>query len=410
MFIKTPKQCEAIDVLSSNLTTLLEGGSRSGKSAIIIYAMLARALKYPGSMHLMARLHLSHAKVSLWMNTVPYILDSLGLKGKVKINNSDFYMDIGIEDKISRIWCAGLDDGERMEKILGTEFATIFINEASQISFNHYEILKTRLNAPKGVMPRFWLDQNPGSMSHFTYKVFHDRKFPDGSPVPANDYGVLKMNPTDNKENLNESYITMLEGLSGSKRRRFLEGCYGTDDIGALWKREWIRYKKPPETLVRVVIAVDPSGTVDGDEVGIIAIGKDAENKLYVLGDYSMNGTPQQWATEVKRVYDLHAADVVVAEKNYGGDMVASTITGMGSFNINCELVNASRGKAIRAEPISAMYERGEVFHSHIMIELEDELCQWKSSDKESPNHLDSLVWGATALTEDISNSNLDYV
>ena len=122
-----------------------------------------------------------------------------------------------------------------------------------------------------------------------------------------------------------------------------------------------------------------------------------------------MNGTPREWSDEVRRVYDLHQCDCCVAEKNYGGDMVESTITGMGASNINCELVNASRGKAIRAEPISAMYERGEIFHSYEMMELEDELCSWKQGD-ESPNHLDSLVWGATALTEDITGSNLDYV
>lgn len=409
MFEKTLAQQKAIDVMSEYTTTMLEGGSRSGKSVILVYGIIVRALKYPGSQHLMARLRLSHAKISLWMNTVPFMLNAIGIKNKVTMNNSDFFIELIVNNQTSRIWCAGLDDKERTEKILGNEYATIFVNEASQISFNTYEVLKTRLNAPVGVPPRFWLDQNPPSKRHWTYKLFHERVLPDGRPVEKNDYGCVRLNPADNKKHLNEAYINILEGLSGAKRARFLLGEYGTDDIGALWKRDWIKYKKPPQELLRVVIGVDPSGSVNGDAVGIVAAGIDSESQVYVLGDYSINGTPEEWSSEVKRAYDLHSADAVIAEKNYGGDMVEAVINGMGTSNMNVELVTASRGKAIRAEPISAMYSRGEVYHAYEMTDLEDEYCTWRQGDA-SPNHLDAAVWAITSLTEEGGCGELNYV
>jgi phage terminase large subunit-like protein len=217
------------------------------------------------------------------------------------------------------------------------------------------------------------------------------------------------MNPTDNKTNLNDSYIQMLEGLSGAKRRRFLLGEYGTEDNGSMWRREWFRYAKPPQTLKRVCVGVDPSGSVNGDAVGIVVAGIDNDNKYYILGDYSMHGTPEEWGNEIARVYELHQADIVFAERNFGGDMVASVITNMSTRNVNTELVTASRGKAVRAEPISAMYERSEVFHSFPMTELEDELCCWKPGDADSPNILDACVWALTGLSEERGGS-LDYV
>ena len=406
-FTKTPKQIQLLDLISNNTTTLAEGGGRSGKTAGFIYAMVVRAAHYPNTWHLAVRLRASHAKMSLWNKTIPDVLRWTGLKDKVSTNKQEMTVTFPHGNKgDSKIIVAGLDDKDRVEKVLGNEYATIFINEASQIVYDSYEMLGTRLNA-KGVPLRVLIDYNPPSTQHWGYKIFHKRKFPDGREVPKDDYAVIKMNPSDNIQNISEQYIKYLETLSISKRKRFLMGEYGTDE-GSLWKREWINYKKQALELVRVVVGVDPSGSVEGDEIGIIVVAQGNDNKKYVLADYSLHGTPQEWSSEVIAAYDKYQADCIVAEKNYGGDMVEATITQMGTRNVNVELVTATRGKVVRAEPISAMYERGEVFHVEPLMELEDELCTWKPlEDKKSPNRLDALVWALTNLS---SEGSLDYV
>lgn len=405
---KQPKQIQATDLISKNTTTLLEGGARSGKTFIIIYAMIVRAFHYPNTWHLSARLRFNHIKSSLWMKTIPDVLKICDLEKYVNYNHSDFFIEFPNK---SRLLCAGLDDKDRVEKILGNEYATIFLNEASQISFESYEIVRTRLNPPRDVPPRLLIDYNPPSLNHWGYGVFHKRVYPDGRPVPDNDFGVLRMNPADNIENLSQDYIKGLENLTGNKRKRFLDGEYTTEE-GSLWKRAWIKYKKPDNVqLVRVVIGVDPSGSKDGDEIGIIAAGRGDNGFYYVLGDYSLHGTPKEWADEVLHAYKNKNADVVTAEKNYGGEMVEATITQMGTRNVNVNLVNATRGKVVRAEPISALYEQGLVYHTDEFTALEDELCTTRFEDLEkSPNRLDALVWALTELCENNFDFNVRVV
>jgi phage terminase large subunit-like protein len=147
--------------------------------------------------------------------------------------------------------------------------------------------------------------------------------FLDGRAVPADDYKWLKMNPMDTPH-VSEQYLKLLEQMSAGKRKRFLEGEYSTDG-GALWKRAWITYAGEQVRCERVVVGVDPSGTVGGDEIGIVVVGRIGVEYL-VLDDYSLHGTPGQWAGEVGAAYEKWQADMVVAERNYGGDMVASTI------------------------------------------------------------------------------------
>lgn len=395
MFKITEKQEQAAKLIAKCEKTLLEGGARSGKTILILLALFARALKYANTWHLAVRLRFSHAKIALWQQTLPEAMRFKGMSNKVKLNHTDYYASF---PNGSRLYVGGLDDKDRVEKILGTEWASIFVNEASQVSFDSIETLMTRLNPPQGVPLRFIFDYNPPSKKHWGYKIFHDRQFPDGRPVPENDYGHIRINPIDNIQNLAKTYIPQLEQLSGRKKQRFLYGEYG-DEEGALWKRAWFKYKRAPASLERVVVGVDPSGSKTGDEIGIIVVGRDAEGILYVLGDYTLHGTPNEWGNEVEAAYNHHKADVTAAEKNYGGDMVESTITQFGKRNINVKQVVATRGKAVRAEPVSALYEKGLVYHVEEFPELEDELCTTRFEDlTKSPNRLDALVWAITEL------------
>lgn len=177
---------------------------------------------------------------------------------------------------------------------------------------------------------------------------------------------------------------------------------------GALWHRrttmigtqrvlglEDNRVFEFPE-LIRVVVGVDPSGSANGDACGIIGAGVARNNHHYTLEDNSIQGSPDMWAREACKTYHKLKADVMVAEKNYGGEMVEKVIRDTDP-TVNVKLVSATRGKAIRAEPISALTERGEDHLVGNFPALEDELCLWVQGDK-SPNRLDAKVWADTEL------------
>jgi len=175
------------------------------------------------------------------------------------------------------------------------------------------------------------------------------------------------------------------------------------DDPRALWKRDLIQHVTRFPDLARVVVGVDPPGSEDGAECGIVVAGSCLQGDdlhLYVLGDYSLQGSPARWAGEVVSAYSRHSADRVVGERNYGGDMVESTIRSVeGGKAVAYKDVIASRGKAIRAEPVVAQYERGRVQHVGAFAALEDECCNWvPGMSKWSPNRIDALVWACTDL------------
>lgn len=172
---------------------------------------------------------------------------------------------------------------------------------------------------------------------------------------------------------------------------------------GALWKRAHIeagRVSKAPQ-LARIVIGVDPSATSTGDEAGIVAAGIATIDKVrhgFVLGDASMQGSPAQWAGAAVRAFGTWQADRIVAEVNNGGEMVELTIrTVDGGRDLPVTMVHASRGKATRAEPVAALYERGLVHHVGALSKLEDEMCLW-SPGAASPNRMDAAVWALTEL------------
>lgn len=392
---KTDKQIQAIKLLKKNKTACLFGGSRSGKTFIALFAVVLRAINYLCTRHLVIRFRFSHAKQSICYDSMPDVLKALNVDTRVVLNKSDWFYEF---PNGSTIWIGGLDDKERTEKILGNEFASIYLNEASQVSYDSHEMLTTRLNPPVGIKPLYIIDYNPPCKTHWGYSIFELRKFPDGRPVPDNDYAKLKMNPHDNRDNLSDDYIEdTLANLSAAKRKRFLDGDYG-DDIGTLWRREWIRYQQQPDDLQRVVVGVDPTGSAGGDECGIVVSASDGV-EYYVLDDYSLHGTPSEWAQAVGAAYTKYKADAIVAEANYGGDMVKSTIkTSVPGANV--KLVSATRGKVVRAEPISALYEQGKVWHTDVMQELEDELCMYDPATSASPNRMDALVWAITELSE----------
>ena len=216
---------------------------------------------------------------------------------------------------------------------------------------------------------------------------------------------VVRGTTYDNRANLAPAFFDdIIRKYEGTRvGRQELNAEILDDNPGALWKREWIdaaRTNDPPD-FARIVVAVDPSGSKDGDAVGITVqgsarIGKDWH--FYLLEDCSLHGTPKEWGDAVVAAYNKWGADLIVAESNFGGDMVTNTIqTVEGGRSVRVKLVHASRGKAVRAEPISAVYEQGRGHHVGTFPALEDQICQWEPG-MPSPNRMDALVWGGTEL------------
>ena len=158
----------------------------------------------------------------------------------------------------------------------------------------------------------------------------------------------------------------------------------------------------PP--LIRIVVAMDPATTSnpDSDEWGIIAAGQDGRDPahFYVLADESGIYTPDEAAKQAVRLYHRLAADRLVGEANNGGDMIEALVRQQDA-NVAYKKVTASRGKALRAEPVSALYEQHRVHHHGMFAKLEDQMTTWNpKTDKESPDRLDGAVWAMTELAE----------
>lgn len=205
----------------------------------------------------------------------------------------------------------------------------------------------------------------------------------------------------ENRANLSGGFFDyVIKKYEGTRLgRQELNAELLTDAPGALWKREQIdasRVLKAPE-LDYIVVGVDPSASSNGDEAGIITAGRKGED-YYTLADDSLQGSPDAWARAVVTAYHRHKANLIVAEKNNGGEMVEAVIKQVDN-TVPVKLVHASRGKATRAEPVAAIGEQGRDHHVGAFPALEDELCLWMPGDA-SPNRLDAKVWAITELLD----------
>lgn len=405
-FSKTAKQVEATKLLIRFMFVLLFGGSRSGKTFLILRAIIIRACQFR-SRHVILRLHFNHLKAAVVYDTLPKLmsmcfpnlpsLDSM-------LNKSDWFMEL---PNGSQIWFGGLDDKIRTEKILGTEYSTIYFNESSQISFDGFLMGLTRLAEVSGLKLRCFLDCNPPGKKHWLYRIF----FKGEDPVSGEKinhfkklYGQMRLNPIDNEDNLSADYFTILDGFPKKQKARFRDGLFGDDTEGALWDEVMIAltHSREPGEIVETVVAVDPSTTnnIGSDECGIVVCSKDDLGQGIVEADYSRKTSVQKWATIAVNAYHDHEANVIVAEVNQGGDLVAAAIHNVDP-HVKVITVHASKSKKARAEPVSQLYEEEQknIIHYEGLTSLEDELTSWVPNETtESPNRLDALVWGMTHL------------
>ncbi len=207
----------------------------------------------------------------------------------------------------------------------------------------------------------------------------------------------------ENRDNLSKSFIeTILDRYENTRLGQQELYARILDDVpGALWMREDIekhRVKKHVN-LTRIVVAIDPAvtNTEESDETGLIVAGKGVDGHGYVLSDNTLKASPKGWGQAAISLYDSFKADRIIAEVNNGGEMVEHVLRSI-DLSVPYKAVHASRGKRVRAEPISAMYEQGKIHHVGIFPQLEDQMCSFTPDTEESPDRVDALVWAMTDL------------
>jgi hypothetical protein len=404
---------------------MLFGGSRSGKTFLHVRNIVFRALKAPGSRHGIFRFRALHVHESIVLDTFPKVMKLAYPAIQYTMHKGDGYASIhnpGQED--SEVWFSGLDDKERVEKVLGKEFVTLYFNECSQIPMGSVDIATTRLaqlvqtrmwdQASKAFVDkgplrvRAWYDCNPPSKAHWTYKRFVQKVDPEtGRPLSnPDDYASFQINPGDNVENLSKSYLQTLQGMSARLQKRFLKGEFADATPNQLFPPE-VMDKWRADTLpdmVRVIVGVDPSGSgdvdnADNDAIGIVVGGLGTDGNAYLLEDCTVKAGPATWGRIAVQAFQRHDGDAIVGETNYGGEMVLATIRSAAAsegVRPTVKKVTASRGKVQRAEPFSALYEQGKIRHAGEFRELEDEMTAFSTYGylgESSPNRADAWFW-----------------
>lgn len=425
-FKLTPKQSRQIDMIGSSATHCMAyGGSRSGKTFGFVRAMMIRALAHK-SRHAMLRYRFNHIKASIILDTLPKVMEICfpGVADNCKMDKTDWYYTL---PNGSEVWFGGLDDKERTEKILGQEYATIYLNECSQIPYASRNMAMTRLAQNTPLRLKAYYDCNPPGMAHWTYRMFVEKRDPDRRTGLANpdNYTALMMNPADNEANLPASYLEELQNMSEAMRRRFYLGQFADVSETALWTLELLDQQrivdgKVPE-MVRIVVAIDPSG-VSGeedkrsDEVGIVVCGLGKDGRGYILEDLSGRMAPSVWGAAAVSAFDRHEADCIVAEENFGGSMVQEIVRSASTApdrktggTVPYRAVRASRGKVARAEPISALFEQQKISLVGHFPDLEDQLCGMTTGGyigSKSPDRADAAIWALASLFPAMTKRN----
>lgn len=215
---------------------LFHGSSRTGKTLLIVVFIIAYCYRYREHKIrcLLTRHQFSHVKSSLWSQTLlPFLQENY--KGHYTINKSDYIVTIfGCE-----IWIAGLEEGDRLEKILGTEWALIYNNELTLTKYDAYNTLKSRLNW-KGVPVKYINDCNPKAPSHWVHRYYLEKVYPDNRNKMTDKLSkkIVHMNwhVFDNKENLSEDYLEILETMTGVKKKRLFDGVWSEISEGTVYR------------------------------------------------------------------------------------------------------------------------------------------------------------------------------
>ncbi len=433
MITLTDKQKEARRLAQSQARFILfRGGSRSGKTFSSVKFVVDRALLTPNSRHGIFRQIGADARSTIFDLTLRTVfdLDHPGLwdqlKREHKINDTEMTVEL---PNGALIVVKGLDDSTRQERILGDEYATVFVNEVSQFrSFDIFQKLIGRLSQefeiyidgePTGrlLAPKLFLDCNPPKTKrHWTFDAFMHGVNPiSQEPWPrAHEWASIQMNPKDNVANISSTYLADLENMSASDRRRFLDGEWGTDNENGMFKSSWwqgdgkfrrhaILTPEDTKEFDRKVVSIDPaaSANIGSDETGIIVAGR-MEGEAFVLADTSGKMSLHDWGREGIKQFKKWDADYILIERDGGADYVRNSILSIDPTIPVIESKTGGLSKPARAMPVANMYEAGRVHHCGSFPKLEAQLeefhLDWNRNKDGSPDRLDALVYAIKDL------------
>jgi phage terminase large subunit-like protein len=295
---------------------------------------------------------------------------------------------------------------EEPERLRGPQFEAAWCDELAAWNKDQgtWDMLQFCLRL--GKHPRICVTTTP-KPTKLVRTILKDSKGDDPKVV------ITSGSTFDNSANLAPTYLEAVkaqyEGTRLGKQELYAEMLEEAE--GALWTTDTLDgcqiARKDLPLLNRIIVAIDPAVTAnaESDLTGIVVAGIDVNGHGYMLGDYTDKLSPQGWASKAISLYYQFGADCVVAEVNQGGDMVRQTIHGEDD-TIPFKAVRASRGKYARAEPISALYERGLIFHvrdpedeTANLNELETQMRTWEPLGSiGSPDRLDACVWAFTDL------------
>jgi PBSX family phage terminase large subunit len=372
---------------------LLTGGRGSGKSWHV--ALFLLNLTYEeGHTILYTRYTLTAAHISI----IPEFIDKIELLNKA----DDFDItktEITNTKTGSRILFRGIktSSGNQTANLKSIQGVTTFIlDEAEELVdesiFDTIDLSIRAMNQPNRVV----LLMNPSHRGHWVYKRFIDKTDPTCRLIHTTYLG--------NRSNLSQSFLDQAARMRGANLHRYNHiflGHWIDDAEGLLWTRSIIdrcRIEQRPE-LKRVVVAIDPAATANknSDETGIVVAGRDMAGNGYILDDLSGKYSPNEWGKVAVSAARTYGADCIVAEVNQGGDMVENVIRQI-ARDIRYNAVRATKGKAVRAEPVFSLYEQGKVWHvgNHPILELQ--MVTFNPDSGDSPDRVDALVWGLTEL------------
>jgi PBSX family phage terminase large subunit len=339
---------------------LLFGGSRSGKTTVLVMAVIYRALRFAGSRHLICRYRAKDARSSVLRETLlPWLTNTIG---------SGNYTYLAHENMVtlyngSEIWIGGLGDREQADKILGHEYNTIYFNEISQLSYAAVTTAYSRLamRVP-GCRNLFLYDCNPGSPLHWAYTIFIRKKtFLTGEPLEKPElYASMVLNPEDNREHLPDDYIAdILDALPEKQRARFRDGLWVKAE-GVIYDRfdetMIVKPEELPERFDRYAAGQDFGLNITNVKIGITG------NSIYVLSDYgSYNMTTKSFNTELEArgwfgtcgsLRDGNYEDFPVFCDPAGGERIQEITNG----------VKANNSVEAGIDYINAKIERGQFF------------------------------------------------
>lgn len=384
--------------------TILTGGRASGKSYVAPLAILNQVLEDNKVTCLFSRFTMIAASDSI----IPEFnsrISELNQEGYFRSAHNNIYCTNG-----NKILFRGLktSSGNQTAKLKSIEGLNIFVlDEAEEWDTEEdYDIIEGSIRE-KDTINWILIIMNPSHINHWIYRrFFKPNNIPQEFTGIKNGIQFIHTTYLDNLDNLSDDYLKMIEETKQSNIQKYnhlYRGHWIDENQNALWRMKWIdsqRVYNKPHTMKRIVVSVDPaiSKNINSDETGIVTVGIDPYGKGYVLSDKSGIYSPQEWAKKAVDEYNRWEADAIVAEKNQGGDMVKFTLQSI-QANVPVRLVHASKGKILRAEPVSSLYEEGKVSHVGHFPECEDEMVTYTGEPGEkSPNRLDALVHGLTEV------------